>query len=1033
MIEAVDDCLGEQGEIIVLGSDVTEGEDSPAVSYVSLSVRQFIEGTFRMYGAHDSAAVPQIPSASGPLSIPIDRLRNLQEDLDILHSEILSEETKNPDSDDSFWRGAPPTWSVLHAGADIVRSIHTDVVKALEEALGENKNRTIELRHSPGAGGTTVALRAAWELHRSYPVAVLRQTSRLTLDRIDQFFQLSQRTVLIVVDASVMAPSAREDLYRGLVNRNSRAVILYVVRTNNTDKGRSLSVFDPMVQDEANRFLECYSGRTKNATRKKSLEKITTSSDPQWQRYRSPFFYGLFTYERDFQSLDRFVKFHLREIGYRARQAMLYLALVTRFTQAWLDESILFSILGLPGDSSLNLEQVLGEGPARLVVRNERQRKLLHPLIAEEALRELLGGREGDAWKDGIKDLAIDFIGDIVTLVGAESIEANHLFVQLFILRDAWYEQQTKGRPKFAELVAAIRSAEGQHQVLAELTRLCPHEAHYWNHLGRHHFYELRSDFAQAEKYLERAIELSPDDSYHHHSLGMVRRIWVEDSLANAFKSDQIPTSDDLLTMVEDLVQRAAENFSKARELSPEGEHGYVTHSQMIIHVAERLLRASGVNDLARISGRHGRTAAWLQKNIVIAEDLIARLQHLRGQAQPSRYELTCMSRLSGIYGNYDVVIEKWEHMLAGRSGGEDLRRAIASAYYSRRKRIWSGLPDQELRRVVELMESNLREDPANSRDVRMWFQAYRRLPEFSQLEALDRLEAWAGRDDALDANFYLYILHYLRLREGKSQSEERALSSLDRCRQGARGKRGHSYEWLGNKPDWCPLVHHSDLGTWNKKIDFYPDVSLLARVAGTIETIKGPKSGTIRLGRVFRAFFVPGTRQWESKDINAVVHFYLGFSYDGPRAWSVELAHGSVIATAEPGLIRGAGQVAGLANVAPMVQGVSPRREVIDTVLDSPGNRSAAIAEKAKATSEVVPISPLDQAVRSFILREIKRSKGWGQKLFVATLESRLREAFPGEPVHRRLGHSKLQDLLAAIDEVTVSGKAPGEFVSRA
>ena len=192
------------------------------------------------------------------------------------------------------------------------------------------------------------------------------------------------------------------------------------------------------------------------------------------------------------------------------------------------------------------------------------------------------------------------------------------------------------------------------------------------------------------------------------------------------------------------------------------------------------------------------------------------------------------------------------------------------------------------LRRIVDLMETNLREDPTSERDVRMWFQAYRRLPEFSYLQALDRLEAWATRADSLDAHFYLYILHYLRLLDGVERNEEMVLRNLDRCKQLAQGRRSHSYEWLGVKPNWCPLLHHGELGEWNKTMEFYPDTHLLAEVTGTIETIRGPKAGTIRLGRVIRAFFVPSTHQWESKDINAVVHFYLGFSYDGFRAWFV-------------------------------------------------------------------------------------------------------------------------------------------------
>jgi len=891
VLETIDESLGDYSEILVLGSDAERAHESMVTNRIALTLVEFIHRVHNMYGVRGHTSEPQIPGVNGLVSIPINELRNLQEDLDVLHSEVLTDENQDSIPSDSFWRGAPPTWLSLHAGADILREVHTELITKLEEALGESRNHTIELRHSPGAGGTTVAMRAAWDLHGSYPVAMIRRTSQLTLDRIDRFCKLSQRTVLLVADAAVLGTTARDGLYRGLVGRNARAVILYVVRTTSSDDERPLSVFAPMSISEGQKFYQHYSSKTNSAKRQKSIAQITTSESPQWKRYRIPFFYGLFTYEREFQSVERFVAFHLEAIAYKPRQVMLYLALLTRFSQCLLDESFVRSILGVPVDSSLPLEELIGRGPAALVVHNERRMKLLHPLIAEQTLRDLLGGHEGDSWKDGLKDLAIDFIRDVVRILGPDVDETNQLFVHLFIQRDVWYEREGKGRPRFAELIRAIRSKAGQHQVFDELTQVCPHEAHYWNHLGRHHFYELRSDFAEAEKYIEKAVELSPDDSYHHHSLGMVRRIWIEDLLADKFKADELPNPEDLMEGIEEIAQRASESFGRARELDPEDDHGYITHTQMIVHIAERLLRASGAQNLGGFSTwSHGRTAQWLKENIVVAEDLIAKLQHLRGQAQPSRYELKCVSGLSRLYGDFDAIIRTWEQLLVDRSGGEDLRRAIASAYYSRGRRLWGSLPDGDLRRVAELMDENLRSDPSNTRDIRMWFQAYRRLPEFSPLEALDRLENWAARADALDAHFYLYILHYLRYREGKAQNDREVLSNLERCKQGARGKRGHSYEWLGSKPVWCPLVHHSELGEWEQSINFYPDTSLLVRERGTIETIKGPQSGTIRISQSLRAFFVPGTHQWQSKDVNANVSFYLGFSYEGPRAWSVEL-----------------------------------------------------------------------------------------------------------------------------------------------
>ncbi|MDE3206050.1 MAG: hypothetical protein KGQ66_17730, partial [Acidobacteriota bacterium] len=73
---------------------------------------------------------------------------------------------------------------------------------------------------------------------------------------------------------------------------------------------------------------------------------------------------------------------------------------------------------------------------------------------------------------------------------------------------------------------------------------------------------------------------------------------------------------------------------------------------------------------------------------------------------------------------------------------------------------------------------------------------------------------------------------------------------------------------------------------------DFYKTDGLLQRMTGVIARIDSARSGRIRIGdgRIL-AFFVPGTRFLRSRDVNALVHFYLGFSYDGLRAWNTSPA----------------------------------------------------------------------------------------------------------------------------------------------
>jgi hypothetical protein len=244
--------------------------------------------------------------------------------------------------------------------------------------------------------------------------------------------------------------------------------------------------------------------------------------------------------------------------------------------------------------------------------------------------------------------------------------------------------------------------------------------------------------------------------------------------------------------------------------------------------------------------------------------------------------------RLAKLYGRFELI-ETWEGMLGRTSEPLQLRRAIASLYLARRERKWVSLSEKELRRIVDLIEANLRFDPTDERDIRMWFQAMRRLPDFNYYEAIDRLEAWASRTDSVDAHYYLYILHFLRWRGEGDDAEKIVQEHIEASARGRIGPRGYSYEWFALEPTWCPLVNSLELGEFDRQHGFFRDTRRLAYLTGTIESIR-PQAGTIRLGRLLRAFFVPPADIRETSHLNEMVHFYLGFSYEGFRAWSVRL-----------------------------------------------------------------------------------------------------------------------------------------------
>lgn len=843
-----------------------------------------------IFGVTKTTSLATVPGLNGHVELDAQKLRNFEEDFEILHTSVLA---KCPTDDgQAFWRGGPPSWRDLETQVPVPRSVVKKLVTELQTKLKHKEHRAskVELFHTPGAGGTTVALAAAWNLRQENPTAVLRMKSRNTADRVSWLFHLSGLPVLLVADPSVLSRAELDDLLLKVANENARVVVLHVIRVSQR-VDHEPSIYDPMSSQEANDFAASFSRQTRSHEKAALLRQIATSQQKDFESLRSPFFFGLVTFEKEFTHLPDYVSHHLADATYVERKLLYYLSLVAAFSQAVLSPALVRRLINLDPTDQRPLVIVLSPGPARLVVEWGKMVKLVHPMLAEEILRQYGGGEE--RWKLSLNDLAIDFAKEVLQAAGGYTDEVAHVFRNLFIDREDWsMDDISTRRELFSPLLERIPSNAARGRLLEVLTELCPNDPHFWNHRGRHCAYSDTPNYKLAEDFLLKAISLSDGkDPIHHHGLGMVRRLWgrsiARDFAAKAAAEGKSPSPDGLFQQLKPHVDGALAEFAESRKLNPEDAHGYITAIQTVLFVAEELTKFPG-HTFSSLSKDNGSVGNWLRAQIATAEQLLARLARVRGPGSESSYEITCMSKLAKLYGNFELI-KTWESMLDQTSEPQHLRRAIASLYFARRQRRWSSLEPKELRRISKLTEDNLRSDPTEERDLRLWFQATRRLPEFNYYEAIERLQAWAAGGDTVDAYYYLYVLNYLRWQAHGDDAEEIIMANINKCAERRRGTRGYSYEWLAREPRWCPLISDRDVGDWDRQRNFFSDPRRLSLAQGTIETIK-PQAGSIRLGRLLRAFFVPPVDIREASHINATVHFYLGFSYEGPRAWGVQL-----------------------------------------------------------------------------------------------------------------------------------------------
>ena len=257
---------------------------------------------------------------------------------------------------------------------------------------------------------------------------------------------------------------------------------------------------------------------------------------------------------------------------------------------------------------------------------------------------------------------------------------------------------------------------------------------------------------------------------------------------------------------------------------------------------------------------------------------------------------MTLQASLERLYGRHSEAIQHLTNALERReSYRPPIRRVIIRAYAARHDDDWSRLTDRELARVVELSRDNIVEEPASDYNLRLWLRAARTENALSVNSVAEQLSYKRLQSPSVDTTYYLYIMKFLQLESGDLAVAREVPDLIEECSRLARdlSRTTTSFEWLGKENGLAALVHVSTLGPWDDNKRFWPNTEHLSAAQGRIAQIRHQGSGEIELPSGFRAFFVPSSGAVSGgyisgQDIGREVEFYLGFSYDGLRAWSV-------------------------------------------------------------------------------------------------------------------------------------------------
>lgn len=831
-----------------------------------------------------------------PFELPAETFQWLDEYLEIVHPEaLLMNIPKERQLILDFWRGHEISWQDLNSEADVPRKIYEELFPKLWDELAKYSNQRVNLYHNAGAGGTTLGKRIAWDMKEYFPTVVIRKYSESLHERIQELFHLSDLPVLIVADGALASLSEIDRLYHKLKESNVRSVLLHIQRTSNK-KPRPFTLYDPFYPEEVQSFIDKF-----KLFQPESISKLQrVLDDPQ---YRSPFFFGLISFDKEYKKLPNYIEYHMTQINNEwERNFLIDCSIFTIFSQAHFPLSLAVKLARhedrgyrFPSPSLTPLLKVEQKGI-----------RVIHPRIAEEILVQTLGSKENpESWHNEFHYRVIQLFNKIESTYDAtfsDPEQQEYLLdwvQQVFITRDPLKDDQNYKRA-FSELIWKVRTNESKLEIFEKITTMFPNQPHFWNHKGRLYMYLLTdSTYTKAEECLKRAIDLEDSDPVHHHTLGMVYRKEVKRILDERKKVSRTLTPEErklyvIETMEEisSLVLQSQESFTESLFFDISNEYAYVTNVQLIIEVVSSLKAISGVETFNEFYRLSKELEEMIFNLIPKAEELLMELKKLIGEHRNNKYVTGFEDDLLTIVDNYDELINGLNIKLNSAGGGKnEIRRSLASALFVSSGRSWNTIKHNQLERISELTLANHYNQNATHYDYWLWINAYRRQESFDINKAIEIVSIWREREDSLESRFYLYILKYLMYRQGLIVDPEIIKNLIDQCRElsGNRSEKTSSLFWLSKEPEWCPIIHPKDLGGWNVSKTLWNKYHLLEEVTARVHKISGSQSGKLMIDSI-EAFFVPGPDIKQSRDINKEVTCLIGFSYDGLRAWNVKL-----------------------------------------------------------------------------------------------------------------------------------------------
>lgn len=614
--------------------------------------------------------------------------------------------------------------------------------------------------------------------------------------------------------------------------------------------------------------------------RSENMHKLATENS--LINYRMPFFFGINAFEKDLVSIQDYLSRIASLIdGANLYQKIInYIALITYYTEGHgLSIGYVKKILNFkaPMKTKDILKEINGETSDFIYYTNGAF-KVCHSVVALEILNHKYARNSLE-----FEEFLEEFVQDICSCekTGHISNKLDELLMNLFIKRDIEGDVVNNLQKKnFSPIILDLENANLQEKILGFLVKKVPNNAHFRQHYGRLIIYNNPGKLELAKEQFDAAIELDSFNPLHYHARGNMYTKYIMNLCRNKYKDMGCQGLYDKIKLMTEMAlcdyETSIHLINDVADLTLDISYPYASIVQTVTYVVHQLFLR---HDL-RIEEKQfllldNCTSKWCR-------DLIHKAEQYDMNTE-NRYDSV---RDNEVYSKVRVYLTKYRsahsEITEQLIKNPDDIQTIKDFLYTldTKKDTWESKSEEELKNIIDCCRKLMKDTEGNLDGVLWrWFNGCLNYKKANRAEMLALLETRQNINTSLTIQFMLYTIKLGNFLNNLDNGLVAEINDhINNCKRlsGNSNRTNSRYYYCGKgEVGFC----------YNRENSVF--------VNGMVTRWDSPQNGHVSLevNSKLLAFFVPSIINMRQEGaVGTKVRFKIGVSFDGLRAWDVEI-----------------------------------------------------------------------------------------------------------------------------------------------